>query len=369
MKLQITQKSLNKALSAAGRAAAKRTTIPILSYVLFEASGNQVVISGTDLDIEIKSHAEAAISQGGAVCVPAGPFMDISKKMADGKDVSIELDNNRLTIKSGRTRFHLNTLPAQDWPEITSKETPHEFSINAITMQRLFEKTAFAISTEETRYYLNGIYFHLDDDEQGKRLKAVATDGHRLSLISAAAPTELGEMPGIIIPRKTVIELSRLIADAPEDVLIKLSDTFIIFNIGETVLSSKVIDGTYPDYKRVIPMQSAAVAGLDKKAAIEAVARVSTISSERGRAVKFAFEKGKLALSVTNPDMGDAADEIEADYDFATIEIGFNSAYVQECLSTIDGESFCMRLTDPGAPCIITCDDPDRLMVIMPMRV
>lgn len=368
MKLQITQKSLNKALSAAGRAAAKRTTIPILSYVLFEATGNQVVISGTDLDIEIKSHAEAAISQGGAVCVPAGPFMDISKKMADGKDVSIELDNNRLTIKSGRTRFHLNTLPAQDWPEITSKETPHEFTINAKTIQNLFEKVTFAISTEETRYYLNGIYFHVDRDEEDARLIAVATDGHRLSLISTSAPTGSDGIPGIIIPRKTVIEASKLMADAPENVSIRLSPAFIIFSIGHTVLSSKIIDGTYPDYKRVIPTQHTSIANLDKKATIEAVARVSTVSGERGRAVKFSFDKNKLALSVTNPDMGDAIDEIEADYDSQKIDIGFNATYVQDCLSTIDGETFSVKLGDAGAPGIITCDDPDRMIVIMPMR-
>lgn len=369
MKLTINQKALTKALAAAGRVAPKNTTIPIISHVYFEAkSPNVVSIRATDLDIEIDCLADAKVEQGGALCVPAAAFRDISNKLNDGADVKIELDDSRMTIKSGRSRFHLATLPAQDWPEITGKETPHEFEIGAKDIASAFGKVSFAVSTEETRYYLNGIYMHPVED--GTVLRFVATDGHRLSRVDTKAPQGAEKIPGVIIPRKTVGEVERLLKDAPSDVVIRLSQNFIRFELGATVLSSKLIDGTFPDYVRVIPSNAEKVAKIESAALAGAVSRVSTIQSDRGRAVRFEFDGSLLELSVQNPDMGDAKDEITVEWRPEKFVVGFNSQYVQDILDALDGEQVSMSFVDPGSPAIMTNErDPSMLTVLMPMRV
>lgn len=372
MKLTINQKELTKALTAAARVSPARSTIPILSHIHFEAkSPNKVAIRATDLDIEITIKADAKVEQGGDICVPAGAFRDIANKLNSGADVSLQFDDKRLTIKSGRSKFNLNTLPVEDWPEIVAGETPHRFEIASEAIGRMFGSTGFAISTEETRYYLNGIFFHVAGVGQEARLRVVATDGHRLSRYDIDLPPQATEaMPGIIIPRKTVTEVERLLKDSPELITIGLSTQFIRFELGSIIISSKIVDGTFPDYARVIPSNSTKQADIDSGALKASVARVSTVSSERGRAVKMTFRGSGLTNSVYNPDMGDAVDEIDCHWSsHEQLEIGFNSNYVQECMDALGSGSVCMKFTDPGSPSIMTGKDDALLIVLMPMRV
>ena len=246
----------------------------------------------------------------------------------------------------------------------------HKFSLAATDLKRLIDKTQFAISTEETRYYLNGIYLHLAGAAKAQTLRAVATDGHRLAQVDLELPKGAAGMPGVIVPRKTVGEVLRLIEDRDSEVTIELSQGKIRFTIGDVVLTSKLIDGTFPDYARVIPVGNDKELVVDKKDFEAAVDRVSTVSSERGRAVKLSLSGGKLMLSVTNPDSGSANEEIEVEYDSDALDIGFNSRYLLDIAAQIEGEVAVLKLADPGSPTLIQDKDAKgALYVLMPMRV
>jgi len=373
MRLTINQKDLNKAMTAASRVAPARTTIPILAMVRFEAkSPNKVSIRATDLDIEVAINTDAKVEQGGEICVPASAFRDIVNKLNAGSDVSLVYDENRLTIKSGRSKFHLNTMMADDWPDIANKETPHRFDIPAHDIGHIIGKTSFAISTEETRYYLNGIFLHVSGVGADARLRGVSTDGHRLSRYEVALPPQATEsLPGVIIPRKTVAEVERLLKDAPETITIRMAANFIRFEIGATTLASKVIDGSFPDYARVIPSNVPKEAIIDSGALSDSVARVSTVSSEKGRAVRMSFKGSSLINSVSNPDTGDAVDEIDCEWRGGdAFDVGFNSRYLQECMSVLGDGFVSLNFADPGSPCVMrNGNDENLLIVLMPMRV
>ena len=249
-------------------------------------------------------------------------------------------------------------------------EMTHKFSLPAKDLKRLIDKTQFAISTEETRYYLNGIYLHVAGAAKAQRLRAVATDGHRLAQAELDAPKGAEGMPGIIVPRKTVGEVQRLIEDLDTEIMIELSQTKIRFTIGDVVLTSKLIDGTFPDYGRVIPAGNDKTLMVDKPEFAAAVDRVSTVSSERGRAVKLALSAGKLVLTVTNPDSGRATEELEVEYDSDPLDIGFNSRYLLDIAAQIEGDVAVLKLADPGSPTLIQeKDSASALYVLMPMRV
>jgi DNA polymerase-3 subunit beta len=275
-----------------------------------------------------------------------------------------------LAVRAGRSRFTLQTLPESDFPDLAAGDMTHKFALAGADLKRLIDKTQFAISTEETRYYLNGIYLHVAGSGKSQTLRAVATDGHRLAQTDLPVPAGAAGMPGVIVPRKTVTEVQRLIEDSGAEVGIELSSAKIRFSIGDVVLTSKLIDGTFPDYARVIPSGNDKELVVDKKDFEAAVDRVSTVSSERGRAVKLSLSGGKLILSVTNPDSGSATEEIEVDYDGDPIDIGFNSRYLLDIAGQLDGEVAVLRLADPGSPTLIEDKDAKgSLYVLMPMRV
>jgi DNA polymerase-3 subunit beta len=246
----------------------------------------------------------------------------------------------------------------------------HKFGLKAADLKRLIDKTQFAISTEETRYYLNGIYLHTAGTNKSPTLRAVATDGHRLAQVELALPEGAAGMAGIIIPRKTVGEVQRLIEDNEAEITLELSPGKIRFTFGDVVLTSKLIDGTFPDYGRVIPTGNDKELVVDKKEFEQAVDRVSTVSSERGRAVKLSLSSGKLMLSVTNPDSGSATEEVEVEYTADPLDIGFNSRYLLDIAGQIEGEAAVLKLADPGSPTLIQDrDSKNALYVLMPMRV
>jgi DNA polymerase-3 subunit beta len=372
MKVTVERAELLKSLGHVHRVVERRNTIPILANVLVRAEKAALSLKATDLDLEVIESISAEVSPAGSTTVPAHMFYEIVRKLPEGSQVVLESSSDRavLAIRAGRSRFTLQTLPESDFPDLAAGDMTHKFTLAAADLKRLIDKTQFAISTEETRYYLNGIYLHVAGSGKTQTLRAVATDGHRLAETDLSVPSGAAGMPGVIVPRKTVTEVQRLIEDTEGEVAIELSSSKIRFSIGRVVLTSKLIDGTFPDYQRVIPAGNDKELTVDKKDFEAAVDRVSTVSSERGRAVKLSLSSGKLILSVTNPDSGSATEELEVEYDSDPLDIGFNSRYLLDIAGQLDGEVAVLKLADPGSPTLIQDKDAKgALYVLMPMRV
>lgn len=372
MKATIERATLLKCLSHVQSVVERRNTIPILSNVLIEAAADGTVrVMATDLDLQVvESLVAVSVESPGAITVSAHLLFDIARKLPDGSQVSLETADNRMAVKAGRSRFSLPTLPRDDFPVIVEGDLPTSFELPATTLAQLIDRTRFAISTEETRYYLNGIFLHVTDDE----LKAAATDGHRLARFTLKRPDGSEGMPDVIVPRKCVAELRKLLEEAQDaNVLIDLSASKIRFTLGGengVVLTSKLIDGTFPDYSRVIPTGNDKLLRLDPKSFWQGVDRVATIATEKTRAVKMALDNDRVTLSVTSPDNGTASEEVPADYKSAGFEIGFNATYLKDILGQIEGDTVELHLADAGAPTLIRQDDKSpALYVLMPMRV
>ncbi|MDE2302544.1 MAG: DNA polymerase III subunit beta [Sphingomonadales bacterium] len=372
MKATIERATLLRCLSHVQSVVERRNTIPILSNVLIEASpDNTLRIMATDLDLQVvESLGAVSVEGAGAITVSAHLLFDIARKFPEGSQVSLEAADNRMVVKAGRSRFTLPTLPRDDFPVIVEGDLPTSFELPAATLAQLIDRTRFAISTEETRYYLNGIFLHVTDDE----LKAAATDGHRLARFTLPRPDGAEGMPDVIVPRKCVAELRKLLEEALDGAVeIDLSVSKIRFTLGGesgVVLTSKLIDGTFPDYNRVIPTGNDKLLRLDPDTLYEGVDRVATIATEKTRAVKMALEPDRVTLSVTSPDNGTAAEEVPADYKGVGFEIGFNANYLKDILGQIDGDTVEMHLADAGAPTLIRQNENSpALYVLMPMRV
>jgi DNA polymerase-3 subunit beta len=372
MRIIIERSNLLKTLSHVHRVVERRNTIPILSNVLVRTENGALRLKATDLDLEITETVPASGEQEGGTTVPAHLLYDIVRKLPDGAEVKLatNADGTHMTVTSGRSNFRLQCLPEQDFPDITAGSFSHAFKISGASLARLIERTQFAISTEETRYYLNGIFLHTIEVDGKLALRAVATDGHRLARAEMEAPAGSEGMPGIIVPRKTVGELQKLLDGTQDEVGVELSDSKIRFTIGEVVMTSKLIDGTFPDYQRVIPQGNDKALTLDRQSFSAAVDRVSTISSERGRAVKLAVSGGQLTLTVNSPDSGTATEELAVGYESDDIEIGFNAKYLLDITGQLSGEDAVFMLADAGSPTLIKDGGDDgTLYVLMPMRV
>jgi len=368
----VERSHLLKSLGHVQSVVEKRGTIAVLSNVKIDAKGDGVSLTATDMDIAIVEKTPATVSKSGSITVPAHTFYDIVRKLPEGAQVelSTSADGNKIAIKSGSSRFSLACLPIDDFPVMADGDLSYNFSLKSAECRALVEKPSFAISTEETRYYLNGIYLHTSGSGDGKVLRAVATDGHRLARIEVALPAGADGMPGVIIPRKAIYELKKLLEEGDGDVQISLSDTKIRFAYGNAVLVSKLIDGNFPDYERVIPINNDKIMEVDCKTFAQAVDRVSVISNEKSRAVKLHVESGKLTLSANSPEHGTASEEIDVTYSAAQIEVGFNSRYMLDMMTQIEGDTAQFILNDGASPAIVRdTADVGALYVIMPMRV
>ena len=374
MRLTIERSNLIRSLARMTRVVERRNTIPILSNVLLAADAEGLRMKATDLDLEVTERVPASTQNEGATTVAAHLLHDIVRKLPDGSEVSLRTgEDNAVTVSAGRSNFRLQTLPEADFPDLTAGDFTHSFAMPAVELLGMIERTAFAISTEEARYYLNGIYLHVMEG----MLRAVATDGHRLARAEVEAPEGTEGMPGIIVPRKTVGEVQKLLGGAEKGeegeqatVRVELSDAKIRFSLGDTVLTSKLIDGTFPDYQRVIPTANDKALTLDRGGFASAVDRVATVSSERGRAVKLAIKDGQMTLTVNNPDSGSAEEELPVGYEDDALEIGFNARYLLDITQQISGEEAVFMLNDSGSPTLIRDKgDETALYVLMPMRV
>ena len=375
MKATIERANLLRCLSHVQSVVERRNTIPILSNVLIEASESGLVrIMATDLDLQVVESLSAnKVDTPGAITVSAHLLFDIARKLPDGAEVSLEAAENRMAIKAGRARFSLPTLPRDDFPVIVEGDLPTSFEIPAKVLAELIDRTRFAISTEETRYYLNGIFLHVAEDDRPV-LKAAATDGHRLARFTLDRPDGAEGMPDVIVPRKAVAELRKLLEEASEgSVQVDLSPSKIRFTLGGeggVVLTSKLIDGTFPDYSRVIPTGNDKLLKVDPKSFFAGVDRVATIATEKTRAVKMGLDADKVTLTVTSPDNGNATEEVSAQYGSEPLEIGFNAGYLKDILHQIDSDMVELHFADAGAPTLIRKDEKSpALYVLMPMRV
>ena len=372
MKFSIERAALLKSLGHVQSVVERRNTIPILSNVKMEAGNGKLSLNATDMDLDIVERVAVQASDSGAITAPAHTLYEIVRKLPEGSEVEFDSDNDggQMTLRAGRSRFTLSCLPIEDFPVLDEGVLPHSFSVSADDMRVLIDRTRFAISTEETRYYLNGIYVHAAQRDGVDVLRAVATDGHRLASVEVPLPDGAKAMPGVIVPRKTVTELRKLIDETSEDITMSLSETKVRFAFDEAVLTSKLIDGTFPDYERVIPTGNDKDMEVERKVFADAVDRVSAISTEKSRAVKLSLSKGTLVLSASSPDAGSATEELEVDYDGGELEVGFNSRYLLDITQQIEGERAHFVLADAASPTIVReVGDSSALYVLMPMRV
>ena len=372
MKLIIERAALLKSLGHVQNVVERRNTIPILSNVKMTAGDGKLSLNATDMDLDIVDATDAQVSEPGETTAPAHTLYEIVRKLPDGAEVELDATSGdgQMVLRSGRSRVTLSCLPAGEFPVMSGGDLPVNFGLAAIELKELIDKTRFAISTEETRYYLNGIYLHAAEQDGQAVLRAVATDGHRLASSDAMLPDGAGDMPGVIVPRKTVNELHKLIEETETEIRVSLSEAKVQFAFDGVVLTSKLIDGTFPDYERVIPQGNDKEMKVARKPFSEAVDRVSAISTEKSRAVKLTLDNGSLVLSASSPESGSATDELETDYAGDRLEIGFNSAYLLEIMRQLEGDDITMSLSDAASPTIIREDgDENALYVLMPMRV
>ncbi|MBB5664777.1 DNA polymerase-3 subunit beta [Rhizobium leguminosarum] len=352
MKLTIQRADLARVLTNVGRVVESRNTIPILGNVLLSAAEGRLHVTGTDLDIVATDVAPADVTTPGTVCVDAKLLADIAKKA--GGDISISLEGDRLQIKSGRSVFKLSTLDAADFPTFGDKAYDASFEID---LASLFAPVAFAMSTEETRYYLNGVFLHVHDGA----VVAVSTDGHRLSRHTGPA---VPAFTGVIVPRKAVGLLPKGV------VSVSVSESKIRISAGDFILTSKLIDGTFPDYQRVIPTANDKIVTFGSDDMRQAAGRVAAVSSERGKAVRLSLADGVGKLDVSNPERGSASDEIVVSYNGDKIDIGFNAAYLTELVGIFPAGDIRLALADSGSPAVFTSDKAEGLLaVLMPVRI
>jgi len=374
MKLKADRASLLKALAHVQSVVEKRNTIPILANVLLTVSQGKLTLTATDMEIAIVEDVPASTFRDGACTAPAATLYEIVRKLPDGAEVELDPAGGdaQLELRAGRYDTKLVVLPTDDFPSMTAGLLPHRFSLSAQQLRSLIDRTRFAISTEETRYYLNGIYLHAAESEGTQVLRAVATDGHRLARVEEPLPDGARQMPGVIIPRKTINEVRKLLDEVSGSVETALSDTRIQFQADAVRLTSKLIDGTFPEYERVIPRGNDKVLRVSKKDFSDAVGRVAAISSERSRPVKLTLSRDLLVLSAASPEQGTATEELDEErvrYDAGPMEIGFQARYLNDITDQIAEQvEFCFA--DGSAPTVVRdAGDSSALYVLMPMRV
>lgn len=373
MKLKIDRSTFLKALSHGQSVVERRNTVPILGHVLLKAENDCLRLTTTDMDLALVETITATVETPGSTTVSAQMLFDIVRKLPDSAEIDLSLndDNGQLTLKAGRSRFSLSSLPAEQFPQLTQDDLPHTLDIDAEMLRRLIDRAKFAMSTEDTRYYLNGIYLHIIERKGQTILRSVATDAHRLACIEVQLPGNTDNIPGVIIGRKSVTELRKLLDNVDGPLKIRLSATRIEFDLPNATLSSRLIDGAYPDYEQAIPQANDKPLILDAKAFASAVDRVATVVSDKIRVIKMNVTNNSLTLSANSHELGSATEEMQVDFASTTpIEIGFNAKYLLDIAQQIGEDEAHIMLADGNSPAIIrSLNDQDAMYVLMPMRV
>ncbi len=366
MELKIERELLLKPLQQVIGVVERRQTLPILGNVLLKTVDNQLSITATDLEIEMISQIAIENSDSAETTLPARKFVDICKALPNDAVLTIKVDSERATIRSGKSRFVLSTLPATEFPNIDSFESLFDFEMPQSQLKMLIDQTHFAMAQQDVRYYLNGLLFEFSDN----LIRVVATDGHRLALCDQKITTGVSELQQVIIPRKAVMELSRLLESSDELVKIELGSNHIRLSTGQLSFITKLIDGRFPDYQRVVPQGGDKIVVANRTSIHQALSRASILSNEKYRSVRFTLSSGSLQVMANNPEQEEAEEEISVDYDGPSLEIGFNASYVLEALNALHDENVQLELTDQNSCCLIRSpESEDSRYVVMPMRL
>jgi DNA polymerase-3 subunit beta len=366
MKLNISREALLSPLQKVIGAVERKQTMPVLSNVLIKANAGDVTITATDLEIELVANSVMPVDQDGDITLPARKLLDICKNLPDGADIALLVDGDKATISSGRSRFKLSTLPAADFPALEDIQVNSSFTIPQATLRKVIEKTAFAMAQQDVRYYLNGLMLELS----GSMVRAVATDGHRLALCETDAGINVPESRQVIIPRKGVLELMRMLDTGDADAIVSLSGNHIRVDMGSLRFTSKLIDGRFPDYQRVMPVDGDKVVTTDKQDLRLALTRTSILSNEKYKGVRLSAEANVLKIQTNNPEQEEAEEELEVQYDGEHIEIGFNVNYMLDVLNSIEEDAVTIELKDSNSSCLVQeAGAQTAKYVIMPMRL
>lgn len=366
MKFTISREQLLKPLQTVTSVVERRQTLPILSNLLLSSNNSQLSITGTDLEVEITSKLSVDVTKPGDITVPARKLFDICRALPENANIEFSLNESRVTIRSGKSRFVLSTLPAAEFPTIDALSATLQFTVNQSVLKQAIDLTHFAMAQQDVRYYLNGMLMEISDDG----LLFVATDGHRLSLCNSGEQIDTQEHLQVIIPRKGILELSRLLDDGDTDIEVQLGSNFIRINTDNMNFTSKLIDGRFPDYQNVVPTNCNKKAVCDRETLRQALARVSILSNEKYRGVRMQFSSGLLKMSAHNPEQEEAEEEIAVDYSGDDLEIGFNVSYVLDAISVGSTDQVQIQLTDPNSCCLIQgVGEKKCKYVVMPMRL
>jgi len=366
MKISARRDDLLRPLQQIVGVVERRQTLPILANVLIAVKQGNLSLTATDLEVELKTHAQVDAAGEAEFTLPARKLLDIVKALPDDAELSLELDGSKATLKSGRGRYTLGMLPAQDYPSIEPSKASDTFSLPVGVMKRLIDKTHFAMAQQDVRYYLNGLLVEIRAD----RVRTVATDGHRLALCDAEFDGDTGVDIQVILPRKAVIELNRLLDDSDDIANFEVSNSHLRVTLSNSSFTSKLIDGRFPDYERVMPNGTTAVMSADKSTLRQALARTAILSNEKYRGIRFRLSEGLLHLQAHNPEQDEAEEEVEVDYSGPEMTIGFNVGYLLDVLSTIDGDDVEIAVIDSNSSCLITQKESNEWrFVVMPMRL
>ncbi len=368
MHFTIQREALLKPLQLVAGVVERRQTLPILSNVLLLTNNQQLSLTGTDLEVELVGRValdEPPLADG-EVTVPARKLMDICKSLPPEAQIELKQDDQKLVVKSGRSRFTLSTLPATDFPNIEESCGSLQLALSQETLRRLIERTSFAMAQQDVRYYLNGLLLEV----QGNQLRAVTTDGHRLALCSMLSGIDYPGQHQVIVPRKGIIELARLLVDPQETVQIILGQHHIRASAGTYTFTSKLVDGKFPDYERVLPRGGDKVVMADRQLLREALSRTAILSNEKYRGIRLALQTGLLKVQANNPEQEEAEEEVPVDYAGASLEIGFNVSYLLDVLGVMNSGQVRITMADAGSSALLQePGDESSSYVIMPMRL
>ena len=366
MKFTIQRESILKPLQLIGGVVERRQTLPILSNVLLKADSDRLTMTATDLEVELVVSTSLDGTEAGTTTLPARKFMDICRALPDGSSLEISLDKDRAVIRSGKSRFVLATLPPSEFPAVDEIRPQFSFSISQSRLKRLIERTQFAMAHQDVRYYLNGLLLEVANSE----LRAVATDGHRLAFCQQESPIEAEEIQQIIIPRKGVMELQKLLEESNELAEVEIGTNHLRVAAQEMRFTSKLIDGRFPDYQRVIPQNTDKVVVADREGLRQAVLRTSILTNEKYRSIRLQLEPNALRVLAHNPEQEEAEEEVAVDYSGASLEIGFNATYILDALQAVADDNVEIRLSDSNSCCLIHAPGIDDCKyVVMPMRL
>lgn len=366
MKFEITRNELLKPVQAVIGVIERRQTMPILANLLIAADGKTLTVTATDLEVELQAQVPLECDDTGEVTIPGRKCLDICRALPDGASVVVELTNGQLKLRSGRSRFSLSTLPAAEFPLVEGVEAQVRFSTVRKTLKNLLNRTSFAMAQQDVRYYLNGLLLETD----AATLRAVATDGHRLAMCETPLEMEEATQQQVILPRKGVVELLRLLDDSDEATDVALGGNKIRVTVGSLCFTSKLIDGRFPDYDRVVPKECDKVVKADRLQMRDVLSRAAILSSEKYKGVRLVIERGRIGVQAHNPEQEEAEDELEAEYDGESLEIGFNVVYLLDALAAVDNQDVILKFSDANSSCLILDPDSDaHRYVVMPMRL